>query len=136
MQSEEFKKLKVSGSQLSNINTFKPELIPEPIPEEKEELMGDDDDLTKSSLGSSFGRDEEEEEERMNDDDEEEEEEEEEKPDAFEDNQVFLADEYDKEKEYSGDERELFKQAKKMKDRKLKKQLAEYNKKFHPVQKI
>ena len=43
MQSEEFKKLKVSGSQLSNINTFKPELIPEPVPE-KEERMGDDDE--------------------------------------------------------------------------------------------
>ena len=88
MQSEEFKKLKVSGSQLSNINTFKPELIPEPIPKEKEELMYDDDDdyddddnermideeeeeekermiedLTKSSPGSFFGRDDEEEEE-------------------------------------------------------------------------
>ena len=46
MQSEDFKKLKVSGSQLSNINTFKPELIPEPIPEKKdeEELIGDDDE--------------------------------------------------------------------------------------------
>ena len=125
------------------------DIQPEPIPEEKEELMGDDD---------------EEEEERMNDDEEEEEEEkqrkeneerkrkmkeeedaakqrqgsfgDEDKPDAFEDNQVFLADEYDKEKEFSDDERELFKQAKKMKDRKLKKQLAEYNKKFHPEQEI
>ena len=110
------------------------DIQPEPIPEKKE-LMGDDD---------------EEEEERMNDDEEEEEEkqrkeieerkrkmkEEEEKPDAFEDNQVFLTDEYDKEKEYSDDERELFKQAKKMKDIKLKKQLAEYNKKFHPEQEI
>ena len=56
--------------------------------------------------------------------------------DDFEDNQVFLADEYDKEKEYSDDERELFKQAKKIKDRKLNKQLEEYNKKFHPEQEI
>ena len=111
------------------------DIQPEPIPKKKE-LMGDDD--------------EEEEEERMNDDEEEEEEkqrkeieerkrkikEEEEKPDAFEDNQVFLADEYDKEKEFSDDERELFKQAKKMKDKKIKKRLAEYNKKFHPEQEI
>ena len=113
-----------------------PDIQPEPVPEE-EELMGDDDE-------------EEEEEGRMVDEEEEEEkrrkeleerkrkmkEEEEEKPDAFEDNQVFLEDEYDKEKEYSDDERELFKQAKKMKDRKLKKQLADYDKKFHPEQEI
>ena len=60
MQSEEFKKLKVSGSQLSNINTFKPELIPEPIPEEKEELMDDDDDDDERMF------DDEEEEEKQN----------------------------------------------------------------------
>ena len=69
MQSEEFKKLKVSGSQLSNINTFKPELIPEPIPEEKEELMDDDDDNERI-----IDDEEEEEKERMIDDEEEEEE--------------------------------------------------------------
>lgn len=116
--------------------------LEEPIPEKKdeEELMGDDDE-------------EEEEKEKMIDEEEEEEEkkrkeieekkrkmkkndEEEEKPDDFEDKQVFLADEYDEEKEPSDDERELFKQAKKMKDKKLNKQLEEYNKKFHPKQEI
>ena len=106
------------------------DIQPEPIPEEKEELMDDDDDDDDNERMID-DEEEEEEKERMIDD-----EEEEEKPDAFEDNQVFLADEYDKEKEYSDDERELFKQAKKMKDRKLKKQLAEYNKKFHPEQEI
>ena len=64
MQSEEFKKLKVSGSQLSNINTFKPELIPEPIPEEKEELMDDDDDDDDDDDERMF--DDEEEEEKQN----------------------------------------------------------------------
>ena len=68
MQSEEFKKLKVSGSQLSNINTFKPKLIPEPIPEEKEELMDDDDDDNERMTDEE----EEEEKERMNDEEEEE----------------------------------------------------------------
>lgn len=112
------------------------DIQPEPVPEKKE-LMGDDDEEEE----------EEEEKERMIDDEEEEEkpieqvqdidkkkDDEKKQKDDFEDNQVFLADEYDKEKEYSDDERELFKQAKKMKDRKLKKQLAEYNKKFHPEQ--
>ena len=128
-----------NSERIKKIDPMKiPDIQPEPVPEKKdeEELMGDDD--------------EEEEEGRMIDEDEEEEkrlkeieekkrkmkkDEEEEKPDAFEDNQVFLEDEYDKEKEYSDDERELFKQAKQMKDRKLKKQVAEYNKKFHQEQK-
>ena len=70
MQSEEFKKLKVSGSQLSNINTFKPELIPEPIPEEEErmvddeELMDDNDEKPIQEEKKDY-----EEEELMGDDD-------------------------------------------------------------------
>ena len=124
MSIEDFKKLKVSGSQLSNINTFTPELIPESIPEEKvrmvddEELMGDDDEEEESKMIDE----DEEEEKRLKDIEEKKrkmKEEEEEKPDAFEDDQVFLEDEYDKEKEYSDEERELFKQAKKMKDKKF-----------------
>lgn len=102
---------------------------PEPKKKDEEELMGDDDEEEEEE--GMIDEDEEEEKRKMKKDDEEEE-----KPDAFEDNQVFLANEYDKEKEYSDDERELFKQAKKMKDRKLKKQLEEYNKKFHPEQEI
>ena len=105
-----------------------PDIQAEPI-QEKKELMGDDDE-------------EEEEEEKQRKEIEERErkrkmkEEEEEKPDAFEDNQVFLDDEYDKEKELSDDEKDIFKIAKQMKDKKLNKQLKEYNKKFHPEQEI
>lgn len=54
MQSEEFKKLKVSGTQLQNIKTIEHKLIPEPIPE----------DAAKQRLGS-FGDEDEEEEGRM-----------------------------------------------------------------------
>ena len=133
------------------------DIQPEPIPEKKE-LMGDDDEEEEERMND----DEEEEEGMIDEDDEEEalkkskskssfkykekilnandfekiikEKYKKKQKDDFEDNQVFLADEYDKEKEYSDDERELFKQAKKMKDKKIKKQLAEYNKKFHPEQ--
>lgn len=148
MPGNDFKKLNASDCQLKSIKTISPEEIkdiqPEPVPEKKdeEELMGDDDeermnddeeeeeeekqrkeieerkrkikeeDAAKQRLGSSFGRDEEE------------------KPDAFEDNQVFLDDEYDKEKEFSDDERELFKQAKKMNDRQLNNQLVQYKQDF------
>lgn len=109
-----------------------PDIQPEPVPEKKDEkeLMGDDDEEEEEEEKEEKQRKEIEERKRKM------KEEEEEKPDAFEDNQVFLEDEYDIEKEPSDDERELFKQAKKMKDRQLKKQLAEYNKKFHPKQEI
>ena len=155
-----------AADRIQKIESMKiPDIQPEPVPEKKDEkeLMGDDDeDAAKQRQG--FNEDEDEE-ERMIDEEEEalekskpqgsfgdkykeqvlsandfkkiiKEEHRKKRKDDFEDNQVFLADEYDKEKEYSDDENDMFKQAKKMKDKKLNKQLAEYNKKFHPKQEI
>ena len=87
MQSEEFKKLNVSGSKSSNINTFKPELIPEPIPEEKEELMDDDDDDNERII-------------------DEEEEEEEKQRKEIEEKKIKMKEEEDK--EYEKQKKELF----------------------------
>ena len=113
-----------AADRIQKIDSTKiPNIQAEPIPEEEErmvddeELMGDDDDKKPIQ-------------EEKKDDGEKPIKEEEEKPDAFEDNQVFLADEYDDEKELSDDERELFKQAKKMNDRQLNNQLIQYKQDF------
>ena len=124
-----------AANRIKNIDPKEiPDIQPEPVPEKKdeEELMGDDDDDEEEE---SRMIDEEEEEEKQRKEIEEKKrkmkEEEEEKPDAFEDNQVFIEDEYDKEKEYSDDEKDIFKLAKKMSDGKLNSQLAQYKRNFN-----
>ena len=145
---------------LSEILDIDPKEIPDiqPLPvqekEDKKELIGDDDEEEEERMKD----DDEEEEERMKDDEEEalkkpkskssfkykekilnandfekiiKEEYKKKQKDDFEDNQVFLADEYDKEKEFSDDERELFKQAKKMNDRQLNNQIVKYKQDFN-----
>lgn len=139
---EDFKKKTIQAltnhpsDRIQEIDPMKiPDIQAEPVPEKKdeEELMGDDDEEEEEKESRMIDEEEEEEEEKQRKEIEERKrkmKEEEEKPDAFEDNQVFLADEYNEEKGYSDDEKDIFKQAKKMNDRQLNNQIVQYKQDF------